>query len=168
MSLRSIALAIVVVAIPLTLVAQVKPESIQGVWRVAEVEVIGGNTPRTVATPQPGLYIFTKGHYSILQINSDKPRTVIPPPAAGAAPPTDAQKVALYDHWAPFVANAGTYTVKGTTIMTKPLVAKSEGVMQGQGQTREFKLEGQTLWLIAKPAAGQPGVETRTKLTRLE
>ena len=60
------------------------------------------------------------------------------------------------------------FVVKGTTLTTKPLVAKNEGVMQGAGQTREFKIEGNTLWLIAKPAAGQQGAETRTKLTRLE
>ena len=40
--------------------------------------------------------------------------------------------------------------------------------MQGAPQTREFKIEGSTLWLITKPAAGQTGAETRTKLTRLE
>ncbi len=167
MSLRSAALAVVALSIPLALVAQSNAGSIQGVWKVAEVQVIGGNNPRTITAPQPALYIFTKGHYSILSINGDKPRTVVPPPAAGA-PLTDAQKIAAYDHWAPFTANAGTYTIKGSTIMTKPLVAKNEGVMQGEGQTREFKLEGQTLWLTAKPAAGQPGAETRTKLTRLE
>jgi hypothetical protein len=114
------------------------------------------------------VYIFTKGHYSIMSVIADKPRTVIPPRGPNAGPPSDKEKIALYDHWAGFVANSGTYTVKDTTILTKPLVAKNEGVMQGAGQSREFKLEGQTLWLIAKPAAGQPGAETRTKLTRLE
>ncbi len=168
MHLRSLALAVVVVAIPSTLVAQSTSGSIQGVWKVAEVQVTGGNNPGTNSTPQPSLYIFTKGHYSILQINGTKPRTAIPPPGPGAPPPTDAQKVALYDHWQPFVANSGTYTVKGTTLTTKPLIAKNEGVMQGPGQTREFKLEGQTLWLVAKPADGQPGPETRIKLTRVE
>jgi hypothetical protein len=168
MSLRSIALALVVVAVPLTLVAQNPPASVQGVWKLAEVQIIGGTNPRTVSTPQPALSIFTKGHYSIMSVNADKPRTSIPPPAAGATAPTDAQKIALYEHWAPFTANAGTYTVKGTTITTQPLVAKNESVMQGQGQTREYKLEGQTLWLITKPAPGGPGAETRMKLTRLE
>lgn len=170
MRLRSVALALAValVAIPSTLAAQGTSGSIQGVWKVAEVQVTGGNNPGTNSTPQPSLYIFTKGHYSILQINGPKPRTPLPAPVPGAPPPTDAQKIAAYDHWGPFVANAGTYTVKGTTITTKPLVAKNEGVMQGPGQTREFKLEGQTLWLIAKPAAGQTGAETRTKLTRVE
>ena len=58
---------------------------------------------------------------------------------------------------------------QGNVLTTKPLVAKNEGVMQSTTpQTREFKIEGTTLWLIAKPAAGQTGAETRTKLTRLE
>jgi hypothetical protein len=81
---------------------------------------------------------------------------------------TDADKIALYDHWSPFTANSGTYTITGNTLMTKALVAKNQGVMDGAPQAREFKIEGGTLWLIAKPAAGQTGAETRTKLTRLE
>ena len=168
MSLRA-ALVAFVVAFPSTLVAQNTASPIEGVWKVTEVQIVGGNNPRTVTTPEPALYIFTKGHYSIMSVNADKPRTVIPQPAAGAGPLTDKDKIALYDHWAPFTANAGTYSVKGTTVTTRPLVAKNQGVMQGTGGlTREFKVEGKTLWLIQKPAAGQPGAETRFKLTRLE
>jgi hypothetical protein len=51
---------------------------VEGVWKVAEVQTIGGGSPGTNASPQPGLYIFTRGYYSIQTINSDKPRTVIP------------------------------------------------------------------------------------------
>jgi hypothetical protein len=168
MSLRTIVLGMLVAAISVTAHAQTKGKSpIEGVWKVAEVQVIGGQNPRTISSPQPGLYIFTNGHYSIMTITGDKPRTAIPQGTAGT-PATDADKIALYDHWAPFTANSGTYTIKGTTLTTKPLVAKNEGVMQGPGQTREFKIEGNTLWLIAQPAAGQKGAETRTKLTRVE
>jgi Lipocalin-like domain len=166
MLLRPLALGMLVATLSVTASAQTKGKSpVEGVWKVAELQVIGGQNPRTISSPQPGLYIFTSGHYSIMIINADKPRTAIP---FQAAPATDKDKIALYDHWAPFTANSGTYTIQGSTLTTKPLVAKNEGVMQGQGQTREFKIEGNTLWLIAKPAAGQPGAETRTKLTRVE
>ena len=146
---------------------------VEGVWKVTEVQVIGGANPATNAKPQPGLYIFTRGHYSVVTINGDKPRTAITAQGrgqgAGQAPPlTDAQKIAFYEHWNVFTANSGTYTIAGNTLTTKPLVAKNESVMQGTPQAREFKVEGTTLWLIAKPAAGQTGAETRTKLTRVE
>lgn len=145
---------------------------IEGVWKVSEVQVIGGSNPATNSAPQPGLYIFTKGYYSVMTITGDKARTVIPQGQGGGrgqgASLTDAQKIALYEHWAPFTANSGTYTIKGTVLTTRPLVAKNDGVMRGDPQTREFNLEGTTLWLITKPAAGQTGAETRTKLTRVE
>ena len=144
------------------------PSGIQGVWKTVEVQVVGGPNPRTI-TPQPGIYIFTRGFYSILTITSDTARTAIPQSQGRGNAQTDAQKLALYEHWSPFTANSGTYTITGNnTLATKALVAKNEGAMQSPGQSREFKLEGSTLWLIQRPPAGQSGAETRTKLTRLE
>jgi hypothetical protein len=72
---------------------------VEGVWKVAEVQVIGGQSPGTQSTPQPGFYIFTRGHYSVMTINSAKPRSVLPG-GPGQPTTTDAQKIALYDHWA--------------------------------------------------------------------
>jgi hypothetical protein len=173
MFLRSLAL-LVVVSLAGAGPAHAQAKSpVEGVWKVAEVQVIGGANPGTNASPQPGLYMFTKGHYSVMTINGDKARTALPQGGGqgrgrGQAPLSDAEKLALYEHWSPFTANSGTYTIQGNMLTTRPLVAKNEGVMQGTPQSREFKIEGTTLWLIAKPAAGQAGAETRTKLTRLE
>jgi len=172
MSLRSLVLMTVVsLACRGPAYAQAK-SPVEGVWKVAEVQVVGGANPGTNTSPQPGFYIFTKGHYSIMTINGDKPRTAIAQgQGSGRGQPaslTDAQKLALYEHWSPFTANSGTYTVKGNVLTTRPLVAKNEGVMRGEPQVREFKMEGAALWLITKPAAGQAGAETRTRLTRVE
>ena len=173
MTLRSLAF-IVVASIAGSVQAHAQAKSpVEGVWKVAEVQTIGGANPGTQSNPQPGLYIFTRGHYSVMAINADNPRTVIPQGRGqgrgrGQTSLSDAEKIALYEHWSPFTANSGTYTIKGNVLTTKPLVAKNEGVMQGEPQNREFRLEGSTLWLIQKPAAGQTGAETRTKLTRLE
>ncbi len=173
MILRTLVLAFAMsLAASVQLYAQAK-SPVEGVWKVAEVQVIGGANPGTNATPQPGFYIFTRGHYSIVTINADKPRTVIAQGQGrgrgrGQTPLSDADKIALYDHWGPVTANSGTYTIQGNVVTTKPLVAKNEGAMQGTPQGREFKIEGSTLWLTTKPAAGQTGAETRTKLTRLE
>ena len=166
MSPRSVVLVVLVVVVSAAPFAQTK-SPIEGVWKVAEVQATGGQNAGTNTSPLPGYYIFTRGYYSIMTINGDKPRTVIPG-GPGQPATTDAQKIALYDHWAPLTANSGTYTIKGSTLMTKPIVAKNEGVMQGQGQTREFKVEGTTLWLIQKGGAPGQNTETRTKLTRVE
>ena len=139
--------------------------SLPGAWRVTEVIVTGANAS-TNSSPQPSLYIFTRQHYSILSVGGTTARKAAAAPKDPARL-TDAEKLAQYELWNPFTANSGTYQVNGTTLTTRPLVAKNPGVMGGT-QTREFKIEGTTLTLIQKSAAGQPASETRTKLTRVE
>ena len=145
-------------------VAQTTP-SIQGAWRVTEVTVTGADASSN-KTPQPGIYIFTKGHYSIITVNSTSPRKAF----SNVATPgklTDAEKLARYEVWNDFTANTGTYQVAGNTLTTKAVVAKNPGVMD-TSQTREFKIEGSTLILIQKSPAGQPASQTTTRLTRIE
>ena len=139
--------------------------SIQGAWRVTEVAVTGANASSN-KSPQPGIYIFTKGHYSIITVGGAAPRKN-PAAAANPAQLTDAEKIARFEVWNPFAANSGTYQVTGNTLTTKAVVAKNPGVMDTT-QTREFKIEGNTLILIQKSAAGQPVSQTTTRLTRIE
>ena len=143
---------------------------VEGVWRIAEV-VIPGATPAekgtTITSPQPSLIIFTRGHYSQLSVRGREAR------AAAAAPKdpqnlTDAEKLARFEEWRQFVANAGTYEVKGSTIVRRATVAKSVEVMTSATPvTSEFKLEGaDTLWLI--PTGERAATDARVKLTRVE
>jgi hypothetical protein len=147
--------------------AQSSP-SLQGAWRVSSIVVTGANAT-TNNSPQPGLYIFTGRHYSIMTVNGAAPRKDFGT-AQNAAQLTDAEKLARYEAWNPFTANSGTYTVKGNMLTTRPLVAKNPAVMSAtaQGQTREFRIEGNTLILVQRAAAGQPASETTTRLTRVE
>ena len=95
-------------------------------------------------------------------------------PRAAVEPPkdpqnlTDAEKIALYEQWRQFVANSGTYEIKGATITRRPIVAKNVAVMtSGTPNIQEFKLEGaNTLWLI--PTGDQAATQPRIKLTRVE
>ena len=146
--------------------AQSARPSVQGTWTLAEVVTTGANAA-TNSNPQPGLYIFTNRHYSLVSVTSTQPRPNVPP-AKTPGKLTDAEKVARYDMWSPLTAQSGTYEIKGTTLTTRPLVAKNVGVMTGPASVAEFKLEGNTLWLTTKSAAGQPVSETRRKLTRVE
>src|SRR5262245_26505886 len=130
---------------------------LEGVWKVSEV-VITGNNARTISAPQPGLYIFTKTHYSIMFVSPD----VVRPKEINNQSP-DADRLKAYDA---FTANSGTYEVKGTTYITHPLVAKNPNAMTPNPTPTpvEFKVEGNTLWVIQKSAPGQPASETRRKL----
>lgn len=143
---------------------------VEGVWRIAEV-VVPGATPAekgtTITNPQPSLIIFTRGHYSQLVVRGQQPRGAVAP-AKDPQSLTDAEKIARFEEWRPLVANAGTYEVKGSTIIRRATVAKSVEVMTGATPlTSEFKLEGaNTLWLT--PTGERAATDPRVKLTRLE
>jgi hypothetical protein len=140
--------------------------SLEGVWRVTGFVTTGANA-ETSNSPQPGLFLFTKRHYSIITVNGTTERKNFG--AAGdPAKLTDAEKLARYEAWRPFSANSGTYRVEGNTLTTRAEVAKNPAVMAGGPIERQFKIEGKTLTLIRKSAANQPASETTTTLTRLE
>lgn len=140
---------------------------IDGVWKIAEVVTTGANAA-TNANPQSSMIIFARGHYSWININGTTPRTQ----SATAKDPaklTDAEKLARYNEWAPLTAQSGTFETKGSTLTRRALVAKNVGAMTAKNpNVQEFKLEGNTLWLTGRSAAGQPASETRTKFTRVQ
>jgi hypothetical protein len=140
--------------------------SLQGAWRVSEIVVTGANAS-TNSNPQPGLWLFTKQHYSIITVSGTAPRKDFGAPR-DTAKLTDAEKIARYEVWDVLTANAGTYQVSGNTFTTRPMVAKNPAAMAGPGATREFKIEGNTLTVVQKSGTGQPASEIRTRLTRVE
>lgn len=146
--------------------AQTATSPIDGVWKITEVVTTGANAA-TIAAPQPSLLIFARGHYSWLSIGGTTPRTQSPP-AKDPAKLTDAEIAARYAEWNPFTANSGTFETTGSTLSRRPLVAKNVGAMTAANpQIHEFKIEGNTLWLVQKSGANQPASETRTKLVRV-
>jgi len=165
MGRRFVLIAVMFAAATSFVTAQTTP-SIQGVWRVTEI-VFTGDGAGVNKTPQPGLLIFSKQHYSMVYLNASSARKDFGTPA-NPNKLTDAEKAARFEVWDPLTANSGTYTVKGSTLTTRPLVAKNPSVMTGPVQNREFKIDGSTLTLVAKSAAGQPVSQTTIKLTRIE
>ena len=129
--------------------------SLVGAWKVVEITSPNGEKN---TNPQPGLYIFTQKHYSIMLVTGTKPR----PKYEAANKATDADKIATFDA---FTANSGTYTISGNVLKTRPLVAKNEFVMSGPEQESEVKIDGNTLLLTAKGGPAPGGV---TKLMRVE
>ena len=165
MGRRIVLIAVVLVAAAQFITAQTTP-SIQGVWRITEI-VVTGDGAGVNKTPQPGLLLFTKQHYSMVYLNASSARKDFGA-AANTNKLTDAEKVARFEAWDVLTANSGTYQLKGSTLTTRPLVAKNPSVMSGPAQTREFKIEGNTLTLVQKSAAGQPAFQSTMRLTRIE
>jgi hypothetical protein len=115
------------------------------------------------------MIIDTKRHYSVLAQDGDGrqlPREV-PPPLKIAGKPTDAEKIALYEFWAPVVADAGTYELTGTTLIQRQIVNKAGTPIE---RTREIRIEdgGNTMIEIVKSGPGQPLGETRRTFARME
>jgi hypothetical protein len=135
---------------------------LQGVWKVTEFSTAISSASAITTTAQPGIFIFTKNHYSIMFVSSEGPRPELP-----IQNPTDAQKISA---WEPFSANSGTYEIKGTILTTHPVVAKNPTVMKtGAFVTYGFKIQGNTLLLTPKESNTVPGGNPPTfKLMRLE
>src|SRR5215475_2770433 len=136
--------------------AQTKP-AIEGVWKITEWIESG----KTNTNPQPGLIIFTRGYYSVAHLMGP-PRTDSIPSNMGREP-SDAEKIGLYEQWKWFVGISGSYEVKGSTVLMRPIVAQATWHMNKQTpREHEFKLEGSnTFWLIP---AGAKKVGLRMKL----
>jgi len=134
-------------------------KSFEGVWKATRFVVTGANA-RTDTNPQPSLLIFYRGYYSIVRDNSREPRKQAPDPK-DPAKPTDAEKIAKYDEWAPFAASAGTYEVKGNTLITHNVLAKQvKGVTKTEEAT--IKFEGDSF------VAGAPDSDTQITYTRVQ
>jgi Lipocalin-like domain len=143
---------------------------VEGVWKLVEVVPTPkdpAEKPTSITDPQPGLIIFTKGYYSSIAVRARQPRAAV---AAAKDPAnlTDAEKIARYEQWSTFIANSGTYELKGSMLQMRAIVAKNVDVMTSATPiTWEFKLEGSnTLWLI--PPSDRATTDARLKFTRLE
>ena len=123
-----------------------------GAWRVTEIADASGPA---ITNPQPGLYTFTRQHYSFVRINGTRPLPAYPSNDKA----TDADKVAVFNA---LYLNSGTYTVTANRLATKAMVAKSAFAIGGQGNQYEFTVSGNTLVLTQKPSGAV------IKLVRLE
>src|SRR5260221_9625828 len=89
---------------------------LEGAWKVSEIVVIGAGA-FSAPSPNPGLFIFTKTHYSVFVAPVKQPRALF-----ATETPTIAEKVAAFESMA---ANTGTYEISGSTLTVRPMVAKN-------------------------------------------
>jgi len=112
-----------------------------GAWSVVELTTTDSTGTQAIRPTQPGFYLFTESHYSIVRVTSTEPRPDFPP--AGTAP-TAEQYSAI---WGPLTAQSGTYTMEGDEVTTRPLAAKNPAVMAaGNFLTNQVRLAGDSLW----------------------
>jgi hypothetical protein len=170
--MRKLAMIVLLAVVPALLGAEAPARKpMEGAWKVVEIVVTGADAA-TIASPQPGLFLFGPKHYSMTWIRSAEPRALY-----AAEVPTNEEKIKAFDS---LVASAGTYEVSGSTIAVRPMVARNPNFMAGGSSRYEFRVDGNTLWLTERstdtryriggqvvPPARAPS-ETRHKLVRLE
>ena len=152
-------LAMVIVGISLGGTVQAQ-STLEGVWKIEEIMIVGGEDDGTYSSPQPGLYIFTEQHYSTLLVTGGSPRKLF------SYESTDEEKLAAFVN---FHATAGTYQVAGSTLTVLASVAKVPNAMTGNAFTYEYSLDGDSLTLVLAGAAWAAGdTEITYRLSRLE
>ncbi len=115
-------------------------QKVAGAWRLDEVATTGTDG-KTSKFSQPNIYLFTKGHFSIIRIEGDKPRST--------DNWTTMTREQLIDTFIKeFTASGGTYDMKGNTLTMKTTIAKSPGFMaRANWISYTVKINGQTLTL---------------------
>jgi len=149
---------------PVEMAEQVAPASpLVGTWEVATVTPANGSA--VIDPAQPGLFMFgADGYYSIVTTAGSDPRVASDTPWQA----TNEEKIAQYDS---IIVNAGRYEISGSTLTTRPMLAKNQEFVGGH-QTFEFAIDGGDLTLTEQErvaADGTPPANTGivTTLRRL-
>jgi len=137
--------------------------NIEGVWSHTEASMSGPNAFKTPMS-QPSIYIFAKKHYSIIYVNGDAPRPIIADVSKATA---EELRNVYVDN---FIANAGTYELKGGKLTLRPTVAKGPGYMQPNIYTNlSVKINGRTMTMVRDGSNDGPMPYPLTyKLKRIE
>ena len=156
-------ITMIVLLISLLLTTSAIAQKVQGVWSLTEITTTGPNGSTTQAS-QPSMYLFTKKHYSVIYVSRSDPR----PPIADISKATADELRDVFVN--SFIANAGTYEVKGGKLTMRPMVAKSPGFMEpGTFVTTSIKLDGNVMTLVSDSSNNGPAANPTTfKLKRVE
>ena len=119
---------------------------LEGAWRFVET-----TNPRTLAVidNQPGYRLFVDGYFAWVRVNGLRPR---PQPTSTST--TDLLRSVYVDG---FLAQAGTYEVRGDTMISRPVVHRDPAAMaEGNFQVWLIRLTG-TDTLYVSLVANQAG-----------
>ena len=141
--------------------SRLNPSVLEGVWvRVEQIR-----PDQTKYASQPGLRIFSGGHYSWVAAFGEGPRPAMPDSATATA----AQLRSVWGNTA-FTAESGTFVVQGGQLTQTPVVAKNPGEMgQGWYENFSFRVVGDTLYMtqIENPRGILLGTQPTGKYVRV-
>jgi len=122
-----------------------------GVWKIEQTRTVGPDVDVINNQPQPGLYIFTAGFYSMVWTPGREPRK----DSATLWEPTDAEKIRNFNT---IVVNSGTYETVDSTLIVRPLTAKTPEYVGGHA-TYTYRVEGDKLRLELLDTFAHDGTE---------
>jgi hypothetical protein len=160
--MRMLLFTVIAIAV-LGLSASAQSKSLSGVWSLTEINAKGPDG-EVRKSAQPGMYLFTKTHYSMIYVNSDKPRDDIDDLSKATADQLRSVFVTS------LVANAGTYEYKDGKLTVHPTVAKLPGYMKaGTWTAWTVKSDGDSMTLVSDSSNAGPETNPTTfKLKRVE
>jgi hypothetical protein len=133
---------VLVVSLVLMLSGLTAAQDVAGAWRLDEATMPGPEGKPAKFT-NPNIYLFTKGHFSIIRVEGDKPRSTDP-----WMEMTRDQVIDTYIKQ--FTASGGTYEMKGDTLTMKTTIAKNPAFMARQNWiSYTVKANGKTMTLTA-------------------
>lgn len=125
-------------------------QSLRGAWERDKVVVTNQEGENVLENTQPSIWIFMNKYYSVANIRQENARE--------AWPEGTNRNNATVEQWKEmvlnYVSNAGTYSVEGNKIITKPTIALNQGYM-GQTGTYEFERKGNQLMLHFSGGEGE-------------
>lgn len=115
-------------------------QKVAGAWRLDEIKTTGSVVKSGKFSGQ-NMYLFTKGHFSIIRLEGDKPRST-----DNWTTMTREQVIDTFVKG--FAASCGTYEMKGSTLTMKTTIAKSPSFMAREHWiSYTVKISGQTMTL---------------------
>ena len=118
---------------------RLRPSVLEGVWiRTEQIRV-----DQTRHPAEPGMRIFSGGHYSWIAVFGEEPRPELPDENASAEE--------LSSVWGDgmLTAESGTFRIDGELITQRPLVAKNPNQMEEDWYvTLNWRLVGDTLYMV--------------------
>jgi hypothetical protein len=120
-------------------------QDVVGAWRLDEIKSSVAGAPSGKFT-NPNMYLFTKGSWSIIRVEGDKPRSMEP-----WATMTQEQVVDTYIKQ--FSASGGTYEMKGDTLTMKTTIAKNPAFMaRANWISYTVKIDGKAMTARLRPS----------------
>lgn len=124
---------------------------LEGAWKLVESSLGNSDTVSVNRSPQPGLVLFTRRHYSLMYVEGTAPRKPFVDPFGA----TDAEKLVAFDT---FAGHTGTFAVNDSVVEMTIVVSKNPSLaspdMRSSFARFVYRISGDSLVLRRQAPRG--------------